>query len=96
MQSGNEKPGFPLNDKMSFLRMVDLLVNPPLTLYFFTVMQSGNEKPGFPLNDKMSFIRMVDLLVNPPLTLYFFTEMQSGNEKTRLQVERHPAVPPDG
>jgi len=30
--------------KQKKLRMVDLLVNPPLTLYFFTEMQSGNEK----------------------------------------------------
>ena len=29
---------------MSFLRKVDLLVNPPLAIYFFTEMQSGNEK----------------------------------------------------
>jgi len=39
------------------LRKVDVLVNPPLTLYFFTDWQSVTKKPGFPLNDKMSFLR---------------------------------------
>jgi len=30
--------------RMSFFRKVDLLVNPPLAIYFFTEMQSSNEK----------------------------------------------------
>jgi len=56
--------------------MVDLLVNPPLTLYFVTEKLVAMAKLGWQWNDGMSFFRMVDLLVNPPLTLYFVNEKQ--------------------
>ncbi|HPS61128.1 MAG TPA: hypothetical protein PLE33_07700, partial [Candidatus Cloacimonas sp.] len=49
---GNENACLLLNDKMSFLRRVDLLVNPPLTLDFLTDKIEVTEHLGFPLNDE--------------------------------------------
>ena len=37
---------------MSFFRRVDLLVNPPLTLYFLTDKIAVTEHLSFPLNDE--------------------------------------------
>jgi len=58
--------------------MVDVLVNPPLAIYFFSEMQSGNEKTRLQVELQDVVLPKISYITIPPYLRYAADEIHIG------------------